>query len=637
MVILPLQIARVSDLTQTSVATQDINGTQAQLLTLEQELSTGKQVNEPSDNPSSAAIIQQLQKTLDYSAQYTTNITQGTNQLNEVDTSLGSISTLLTQAQSVASANASTTVSADARSSAATVIDSIYNQLVTTANSRFEGTYLFGADNAANAPFNTSSGGVEFVGSSTVLQNTFEQNTNLNFQVSGDQVFGGESASISAGTDLTPDLEATDRLSDLAGVNGQGISPGTIQIGNGTTTANVDVSGASSAGDVVADINASGLAGVTASLTNNGIQIATSGGATLSVNEVGGGSTAADLGILQQTAGAPDATLTGGNLGAKVTDFTTLADLNGGAGIDPTGFNISNGVTSKTISLAGLTTVQDLINAVNTSGTGVRARINSAGTGIDLVNATQGQSISVSENGGNTATELGFRSYTPTTLLSSLNDGNGVSTPTGNQFSITSADGTVSTIALTGATTVQDVINQINTQTGGKVTASFATTGNGIVLTDNTTGAGKLVVTPLNAASTAADLGLTGTETNGVITGTDVNPVDVPGLFTDLQKLRVALRNNDTNGITAAAQGLATDYQKVTDVNGSVGAQLQELSSRTTALSSQTLANKTLLSSFQDVDYTTAVTQYQTLQTALQASLEVTSKALSASLLDYIS
>jgi flagellar hook-associated protein 3 FlgL len=637
MVILPLQLARVSNLTQASVATQNIDSTQGQLTQIEEELSTGKAVNQVSDNPSSAAIIQQLQKTLDYSTQYSTNITQGTSQLNEVESTLGNITTLMTQAQSVASANVSDTVSASARDSAATVIDSIYNQLVTTANLQYEGTYLFGADNASSAPYNASSGGVEFVGSTTVLQNTVEQGANLSFQVSGQQVFGGESASISSGTDLTPELQATDRLSDLAGATSEGVTLGTIQIGNGTTSANVDLSNASSVGDVVNDINAAGLAGVTASVGQNGINITTSGGATLSVNEVGGSTTAADLGILQTTAGAANSTLTGASVGAKVTAFTPLSALDDGAGIDTTGFNISNGSTTKTISLTGLSTVQDLINAINTAGVGARASINSDGTGIDLVNATQGNSLSVSEIGGTTATELGFRTYSPTTLLSSLNDGNGVSTPTGNQFSITSADGTVSNIDLTNATTVQDVINQINTQTGGKVTASFATTGNGINLTDNTTGTGKLTVTPINAASTAADLGLTATAVGNTITGTDVNPVGVPGIFTDLKNLSAALRANNTAGITAAAQGLATDAQNVSNVNGSVGAQLQELGNRSTDLSTQTLANKTLLSNFQDVDYTTAVTQYQTLQTGLQASLEVSAKSLSMSLLDYIS
>jgi flagellin-like hook-associated protein FlgL len=636
MSILPLSLSRVTDLLQSSVATQNINSVQAQLVKVEEELSTGKAVNAPSDNPASAAIIQQLQSTLSYSTQYATNISQATSQLNETDSTLGNITTLLTQAQSIASANVSDTVSADARSQAATVVNGIFSQILSMANAQFNGTYLFGTDNATSAPYNQSAGGVEFMGSATTLTNTFEQGAQLSFQADPSQIFGGESTSISTGTNLQPDLQANDRLSDLAGATGKGITLGSIQIGNGTTSATVNLSGANSVGDVVADINASGLPGVTASLGQYGLQLTAAGGAQISVNEVGGDSTALDLGILQPTAGTADAPLAGQNLGAKVTDFTPLADLNGGNGIDPTGFNISNGTSSVDISLTGMTTVQDLVNAVNSSGTGVRAQINSAGTGIDFVNATQGSKISVSENGGTTATELGFRTFSTNTSLSSLNGGQGLSQPAGNQFSLTSADGTVSNISLNNATTVQDVINQINTQAAGKVTASFATTGNGIVLTDDTAGADKLTVTPLNGASTAADLGLTGTESNGVITGADVNPLVVTGIFSDLQALSTALQTNNTNGITAAAAALTTDSTKVSDANATVGAQVQQLTNRSSDLSSQTLANQTLLSQFQDVNYTTAVTQYQTLQNSLQASLEVTSKSLSMSLLNYI-
>jgi flagellar hook-associated protein 3 FlgL len=634
-IILP-QSARVSNLLQASIATQNINGTQNQLIQVEQELSTGKQVNQVSDNPSSSAIIEQLQKTLDYSTQYSSNITQGTSQLNEVDSTLGNITTLLTQAQSIASANASNTVSPSARGSAAVVVDNIYNQILSLSNQQFEGTYLFGTDDATSAPYNASSGGVQFTGSTTVLQNTISQGTNLSFQVSGQQVFGGESPSISTGTALSPELQATDLVSSLAGASGKGVTLGTIGIGNGTTTINVDLTGANSVGDVVSEINAAAIPGVTASLGQYGIDLTATGGASLSVSDVAGGTTAADLGILQTTPGAANAPLTGSNLGAEVTDFTPLSALDGGAGIDATGFNISNGITSANISLTGLSTVQDLINAVNNSDMGVRASINTAGTGIDLVNATQGSSITVSENGGQTAAELGFRTFSPATLLSSLNNGQGVSTPTGNQFSITTADGTVTNIALSNATTVQDVIDQINTAGAGKVTASFATTGNGIVLTDGTSGTAKLTVTPINDASTAADLGLGGTESGGQITGTDVNPVGVSGIFTDLQNLRDALNGNDTNGITQAAEGLQSDSTKVSDVNGQVGAQLQALSSRSTELSSQTLANQTLLSNFQDVDYATAVTKYQTLQTGLQAALQVSGTTLNMSLLNYI-
>ena len=73
---------------------------------------------------------------------------------------------------------------------------------------------------------------------------------------------------------------------------------------------------------------------------------------------------------------------------------------------------------------------------------------------------------------------------------------------------------------------------------------------------------------PLNGASTAAELGLTTAANGNTITGTDVNPVNVPGIFTDLENLRNALENNDTNGITAAAAGLTNDAQTVTNVSG---------------------------------------------------------------------
>jgi flagellar hook-associated protein 3 FlgL len=636
MSVLPLSIARVSTLLETSVSTQNIDSTQAQLVQLEQELSTGKRVSQISDDPSAAIVIQTLQKTLDYSTQYSSNISQEQSQLNETDSQLGNITTLLTQAQSIASSNVNSTTSAQARASAATIVDSIYNQVLSTANTQFEGKYLFGGQNAQNAPYNSSSGGIEFTGTIATLSNTVATGESLGFQVNGNDVFGGLSPSISNGTNIAPQLDATTRISDLTGANNKNVSLGAITIGNGTTTATVDLSKANSVGDIVNDINAAGLAGVTASIGQYGLQLTATGGATISVNEVAHGTTAGDLGILQTTPLAADATLTGGNLGAKLTDFTPLAEINGGTAIDPTGFNISNGAVTKTITLTGLNTVGDLVNEINNAGVGARAEINAAGTGIDLYNATQGNPLTVSEDGGTTATQLGIRSYSPTTLISSLNNGNGVSTPAGNQFDITTADGSLINFSLSNLTTVQDAIDQINTQGGGKITAAFATTGNGIVLTDRTTGTGKLFVTPLNGATTAADLGLTTPAAGNVINGSDVNPINVSGIFADLQKLRVALRNNDTAGITAAAEGLTNDSQKVSDVNGSVGARLQELTSRSTDLSTQTLANKTLLSNFQDVDYTTAVTTYQTLQTNLQAALAATSKTLNLSLLNYV-
>ncbi len=115
MSILPLNLARVSNLLRSNLATESISQTQSQLLDVQNELSTGKRVNQPSDDPSSAAIIQQLQKTLESRQGFSSNINQAKSQLGEVDSTLSNLNDLLQQAQQIASQNVSSTVSADQR------------------------------------------------------------------------------------------------------------------------------------------------------------------------------------------------------------------------------------------------------------------------------------------------------------------------------------------------------------------------------------------------------------------------------------------------------------------------------------------------------------------------------------------
>jgi flagellar hook-associated protein 3 FlgL len=633
---IPSQYARVSNLLQTQTTTQTINETQQQLLTLQNELSTGKQVNQPSDNPSAAAAILQLQQQLAARTGWSNNVTAATSQLGEVDTTINSLTQLLQQAQTIASQDASSTTPASQRTADAAVVDTLYTQAMALANTQFNGSYLFGGDEGSTAPYVQATGGVQYVASGQTLSNQFDDNTQINFQVSGDSVFGGFSSGVQGSAALTPAITPTTRISDLQGANGDGITLGSIQLGNGTTTATVDLAGADTIQNVIDDINNAALPGITASLSAEGIVLTAAGGASASVNEVGGGTTASDLGILTPTAGAPNAPIDGTSLQPLVTQFTQLSSLNGGAGIDPTGFTITNGTQSQTITLTGLNTVGDLLNAINGADLGVKAQINSAGTGINVQNTVQGTSMTISEDGGTTAAELGIRSFSPTTPLSQLNNGNGVDNVTGPDMSITTADGTVTDVDINGAATVQDVLNQINTAAAGKLTASFSTTGNGIVLTDNTTGPGTLTVTPLNGSTAAADLGLTAPAVGNTITGTDVNPISTSGVFTDLMNLSNALKNNDTNGITTAAEGLATDSSQATLVRATAGAKNQELQGQATQITAENTATQTMLSQLQDVDYTTAITQYQTLQTSLQAALETAAQSPTMSLADYL-
>lgn len=639
-----ISIARVSDLMMTNTTSSQIQDNEQQLFTVENELSTGKMVNVPSDNPASAAIIMQLQNTMNLRTGYSTNLSAASSQLGEVDSQLTNLTNLVQQAVSSASANVSSDVTPSQRASAATLIQSLSTQVLALANTQFNGQYLFGGDKATSAPFVSTTTGVQFVGSNTVPQNQIADGASVAMSTSAQSVFGAVSSTITGTADLTPTLQTSTLLSTVGGTTGNGVQLGSILLGNGTATNLVDLSNASNVGDVINDINNAHLGNITAQLapSGNAIELVTSGSDNITVQEVGGGTTAHDLSIFQQTGGGAGASVVGASVQPQVTLLTPLADLRNGAGIDTThGMTITNGGQSATIDLSHATDVEDLLNAVNGAGIGVTAQINAAGNGIDIKNATQGPVMTVSENGGTTASDLGIRSFSPSTLLGQLNNGAGVSTVAGADFQITNSAGASFQVDLSSAqTTVQDVIDAINNAASAAgvsgVTAGFATTGNGITLTDSAGGSGTIAVTPLNFSNAAADLGLTSDPVGNTISGTDVNGVSDPGLFSDLTALQNALQNNDQAGITAAGAALQNDLTTITNTHGAVGSSLQQITNQQSQMSTENVATQSLLSTLQDTDFTTAITKFQQLQNAMEATLETASRSLNLNLMDFL-
>ena len=643
MSILPVQISRVSDLLKENSSDQQINSTQAQLLVLENELSTGKQINQPSDNPAGAAMILSLNRTLSENTEYSNNISSAQSQLGVAESALTQLSTLITKAYGIAQTDVNTGISQTQMTSDSQVVDSIITAVQNLANTDSDGVYVFGGDNSTTPPYAAGNGGMQFVGSNNLLQTYVGPSITTPTQVSGQSVFGGLSAEVVGTADLTPDVTANTPLSSLNGATDEGVSLGSFTLSNGTTSATIDLGSAQTLGDVVNDINSAGIGGITASLSGTGIVLSGAATDNITVTDIDGGNSAADLGIATAPAGAGEGNqVTGSTLNPQLIETTPLSSLNGGAGIDPSGLIITSNGVSKTIVPPAGGDVQSLLDEINGSGLGVVASINSTGNGINVQSNTQGVTMTIGENGGQTATELGIRSYSPSTELSQLNNGQGVGTAPNGQtgdFTITAASGANFTVSIAGAKTVQDVLSDINnaaSSAGVNVTASFATTGNGIVLTDNTTGAGTLSVTPINDSSAATDLGLTVAASGNTITGSDVNGVQTSGIFTDLKALASALASGNVSQINAVAANLQNDSNNVTQANALAGAQIDSLQDISSQLTNQNLATQTFLGNIQDTNMTTAISQFEELQTSLQAALQTTASSQSLTLLDFL-
>jgi flagellin-like hook-associated protein FlgL len=242
------------------------------------------------------------------------------------------VANLLTSAQSTASSAAGTTISSSQQQEAASQIGQLVAQLVGVANTNFDGRYLFSGSDTTTQPFVMDGNYVEYMGNAGSLSSYSDVNQLFQTNVSGAEAFGALSTSVQGTTALTPTLTAQTPLADLNG--GQGVPQGSIVVSDGAGSSVVDLSGAATIGDVVADLEANPPAGRTVSvaITPTGLNVSldSAGGGNLSITEANGGSTAASLGILS-TAAVGSGPIVGTSLHPTLTTTTPLSSLLGSA------------------------------------------------------------------------------------------------------------------------------------------------------------------------------------------------------------------------------------------------------------------------------------------------------------------
>ncbi|MFQ5412878.1 MAG: flagellin [Phycisphaerae bacterium] len=645
MPISPINIVRISQNLRTGVVLDAVRQNQLDLFLTQRRIATGRTFVSPSDDPPAAGRSLQLTQAIGRQIQFARDLNHADSMLAAADSALVEVGGLLAQASSIASQNVSNLTSAAERDAASVVVAAIRQELQIVGNRAFNGRFIFAGRDTDTRPFVDALGGVAYVGDTGELQARIEDGLVASVSVPGNVLFGALSRQVGSGMAVRPQLTAATRLEDLGGATGAGVRTGQLVINEqgGAGTYTVDLTRADTIGDVVALINdAAAAAGssLTATVSDVGIDI-TPGGATVGITDTSTGAIASDLGIAVET--PTSAAITGSDLGVRVTRLTPVSSLAGGAGIDLAGgLVITNGLQSATVDISGAATVQDIINEINNAGVFVRARINDAGTGIEVLQQVSGVSLSIGEAGGTTASDLGIRTMDLDTPLLDLNNGLGVTLMADqDDLHIVAGDGSAFDVNLDTAVTVGDVIDLINaaaTTAGVGVTASMNTTGNGIRLADTTGGAGDLVVANANGSAAGDGLGLTGpaVSASGELVGADTGPVRTESVFDALIRLETALKNDDTLGITLAAERLSELSGDVTRVHGVVGARSQSMRSRLAQMQDATIVTQTVLSEVEDLDFAEAITRMQSAQLQFQATLRTSAQLLNLSLLDFL-
>jgi flagellar hook-associated protein 3 FlgL len=159
--------------------------------TATQQLSTGLSVNEPSDNPAAVAALIGNHNQAGQDDQYLQNISTLQGRLQVSDSTLSQVVTALTQALSVGTEGANGTLSAADRQAVAAQVQGLTSQLLSLANTNYQGTYLFSGTAVNTQPFtlNTATNGVTYNGNTGTTSVQISNGSSINTSLPGSQLF----------------------------------------------------------------------------------------------------------------------------------------------------------------------------------------------------------------------------------------------------------------------------------------------------------------------------------------------------------------------------------------------------------------------------------------------------------------
>ena len=618
----------------------------ARFLELQKQMSSGRRINKPSDDPIGTIRDLDYRKELSKIQQYRGAIAQGQNWMGIYDNALADVNRMLSSARELAVAMANETFDSDARLASASEVSSMLERIIGIANDELEGKSIFAGFRTNIKPMIMSANGARYVGDTGNIQFQIGSSSRFDVNLIGSNVFLKQVTILGQNSDYNASITATSLLADLKGGTGITLPPGTITISDYNLGINsiINLGAAIDINDALNIINtrltADGITNLTAELGDEGNNIKF---------------------VTTQN--------------GLISNQTSLSVLNNGTGVSmiPGRFKVTdNALIDFEVDISGNSTIGDVINSFNTQVaaagvSNVTMQINAAGTGFEINDPNGvpldliiekigpesttaanlgitgsvgaqliGQDLNPSVNFeifdtlGTTAEELGILGkFTNDLIGADLNPillatarvtefNNGIGFSLGE---IIIKNGEMSRVIDLGDSlivTVQDMLDAIN-NSGMNVTASINSAGSGIEIINNDPNR-SLAIEEVSGGRTAKKLGLFGAS-------------DLIGTMMVLQN---SLENNDQEGAGLLLEHIDNALQHLLNQRAVVGARGVLLESTAIRLINRDLGFIKLLSDVEDADLAKLVIQLATYENNYQAALMASARIIQPTLLQFL-
>jgi flagellar hook-associated protein 3 FlgL len=164
-----------------------------------QQMSTGRSVNNLSDNPAAAAALVGNNAFSSENDQFLSNISDLQGKLQASDSALNSAEQILTTAISVGAEGANGTMSAADRQALAQQVQGLQQQMLGLANTAYQGVYVFAGTDVTAQPFvqdSSSSSGVQYQGNASATSVQVAEGQTVQTNLPGNQLFLNAGGSI---------------------------------------------------------------------------------------------------------------------------------------------------------------------------------------------------------------------------------------------------------------------------------------------------------------------------------------------------------------------------------------------------------------------------------------------------------
>ena len=230
-------------------ASKQLGSIQSSLAKTQTQLSTGKQINRPSDAPDKSSLITRLQSEMTRQASYQGNLNAVNVRLQAEETALRNTSNVMYRFKELAVQAANDTLSTADRNTLSFEMIQLREQILSMANSQdSNGNYLFAGSRVAQQPFGEDAKGrVVYQGDQSRMLVPVGDNRQMNLNIPGSDVFvrlvrdDDKGNKIGVGffqalSDMVDAVKNTDRPNIQRGIKEldrmqQGISDASAQLG----------------------------------------------------------------------------------------------------------------------------------------------------------------------------------------------------------------------------------------------------------------------------------------------------------------------------------------------------------------------------------------------------------------------